>query len=309
MVGQRSQRRTLACATGVIMLALVSGCSGGNGAKSSSAGGDMQANSAASAAGVANGEPSRVPTTAGVATASTPSVDRVDVVTATMSVTTRQVDTAADRVAAVASANGGRVDGDQRSAGDGERTASVTVRVPPGRLLTVMTAVDRLGKETGRTLSRDDVTTSKADIDARALALSTSVTRLQHLLSTAGGVGTLLQVEKVLTSRQGDLDSLRARQRALNDQIAMSTLTVTLRATAAPVKAKPAHHFHATGFGAAVGKSIHGLGVAITVAVAAVGYALPFAVPVVLIAVAVLFLRRRRRPTEPTGAAASPDAA
>lgn len=307
MLGRRSQRRTVVCVVGVVILAVASGCSGGNNAKSSSAGGELHASSAG-AASMAPAGPSRAAAAAGVATASKPAVNRVDVVTATMSVTTRQVDTAADRVAALASANGGRVDGDERSAGDGARTASVTVRLPPGRLLTVMTAVDRLGKETGRTLNRDDVTTSKADIDARALALSTSVTRLQHLLSTAGGVGTLLQVEKVLTSRQGDLDSLRARQRALNDQIALSTLTVTLRATAAPVKAKPAHHFHATGFGTAVGGSIHGLGVAITVLVAAAGYALPFAVLVVLIAGAALFLRRRRQPAEPA-ATAGPDAA
>jgi len=180
------------------------------------------------------------------------------------------------------------------------------VRVPPERLAAVMTAVGRLGKETARTLSRDDVTTSKADVDARARALATSVTRLQHLLSTASGVGTLLQVEKVLTSRQSDLDSLRARQRALNDEIALSTLTVTLSAKAPPAKAKAHHHFHATGFGAAVGRSIHGLGVAITVAVAAAGYALPFAVVVVAVGAALLILRRRRRHDEP---AATPDAA
>jgi uncharacterized protein DUF4349 len=308
MPGRRSQRRTVVCVVGVVILALTSSCTGGGNAKSADGAGPVEASSAAGAAGLAPAEPSRAAAAAGVAAAAKPAVDRVDVVTATMSVTTRQVDTAADRVAALASANGGRVDGDERSAGDGVRTASVTVRLPPARLLTVMTAVDRLGKETGRTLNRDDVTTSKADVDARASALATSVTRLQHLLSTAGGVGTLLQVEKVLTSRQGDLDSLRARQRTLTDEIALSTLTVTLSATAKPVKAPPHHHFHATGFGAAVGTSIHGLGVAITVAVAAVGYALPFAVLAVLVAGVALFLRRRRRHRPPTPAA-SPDPA
>ncbi len=304
MLGQRSSRRAVTAAAGVVILALTSSCTGHDGAKSSS-----QASYAGSAGAVpAQESRAAVGSAANGVDASAPAIDRVDVVTATMSVTTRQVDAAADRIATLAAANGGRVDGDQRSAGDGVRTAVETVRVPPQGLTTVMTAVDRLGKETARTLSRDDVTTSKADIDARALALSTSVTRLQHLLSTAGGVGTLLAVEKVLTSRQSDLDSLRARQRALNDEIALSTLTVTLRATAAPVKAKPAHHFRATGFGAAVGKSIHGLGVAITVVVAAVGYALPFAIPIALLAGALLFLRRRRRPAEPT-VAAGPDAA
>jgi Domain of unknown function (DUF4349) len=300
MLGRRSHRRVAAIGACVVVLALTSGCTS-DGAKSSS----MQA-SAAGAAGSTAAAPAR--RTAGAAGLSTPTVDRVDVVTATMSVTTRQVDGAADRIATVVTTNRGRVDGDERSAGAGTPTATVTVRVPPARLLAVMTAVDRLGKETGRTLSRDDVTTSKADVDARASALATSVTRLQHLLSTAGGVGTLLQVEKVLTSRQGDLDSLRARQRTLTDEIALSTLTVTLSATAKPVKAPPHHHFHATGFGAAVGKSIHGLGVAITVAVAAVGYALPFAVLAVLVAGVALFLRRRRRHRPPTPAA-NPDPA
>ena len=307
MPGQRSSRRAVTAAAGVAILAMASGCTG-NAAKSSSGAAPAQASYAGAASAASAG--SSAASGAGVTAvgASAPAIKRVDVVTATMAITTRQVDAAADRIATVASANGGRVDGDQRSAGDGARTATVTVRVPPQRLLTVMTAVDRLGKETARTLSRDDVTTSKADVDARVLALSTSVTRLQHLLSTAGGVGTLLQVEKVLTSRQSDLDSLRAQQRALNDQIALSTLSVTLQATATPAKAKPHQHFRATGFFSAVGRSIHGLGVAITVVVAAVGYALPFALPAVLVAAAVLLLRRRRRAQEPAPAA-TPDAA
>ena len=297
-----AQPARLAAAAAVsVALTLVSGCTASTSGKSSSMG---AASGAASAVGRGQAGPAHV-----APAASVPPVARVDVVTATMSITTRRVDEAADRVAAVASAEGGRVDGDQRSAGNGARTATAIVRVPPARLPAVMTAVGRLGTETARTLTREDVTTSKADVDARARALATSVARLQHLLSTAGGVGTLLQVEKVLTSRQGDLDALRARQRALADEIALSTLTVTLTSTAPPTVTTH-RHFHATGFGAAVGKSIHGLGVAITVVVAGVGYALPFAVVgvvVVGLVVGAMLLGRRGRRRSPPAAATAPD--
>jgi Domain of unknown function (DUF4349) len=144
------------------------------------------------------------------------------------------------------------------------------------------------------------VTASKADVDARVLALATSVTRLRDLLSTATDVSALLQVETTLTAREADLSSLRARQRALNDEVSLATLTVTITTKAAkPVR----HHFHATGFLAAVGSSFHGLGVAAMVAIAGIGYVLPVLLPVGLVGAVVLGLRRRRRRRGPAGPA------
>ena len=175
--------------------------------------------------------------------------------------------------------------------------ATLTLRILPEKIDAVITAVDALGTESARTLKRDDVTTSKADIDARVAALSTSVTRLQHLLSTASGVGTLLQVEKVLTARESDLSSLRARQRSLDDEVSLATLTVSITTKAkAKVVLKPhRHHFRATGFLAAVESSLHGLGVTAMVVIAALGYVLPVVLPIGLVAAAVFGVRRRRR--------------
>lgn len=302
MFREGTRAKVAAAAGCVVAFALSSACTAGNSAKSSTM---ASASAAGRAAGSARSEP------AAAAQVALPyTTGRVDVVTATMSITTRRVDQAADTIATVALAQGGRVDGDQRTAADVAPTATVVVRVPPARLIAVMTAVGRLGTQTSRTVTRDDVTTTKADIDARAGALATSVARLQHLLSTASGVATLLQVEKVLTSRQSDLDALRARQRALDDQVALSTLTVTLVGTTAPPVTRH-RHFHATGFGAAVGRSFHGLGVAITVVVAGVGYALPFAVVggviVGVVVAGVLLLGRRRRRPGPPATTAVPD--
>lgn len=262
-------------------LGLLSGCSGSNSTKSASGAGLVHASDAAGAAA----EPA-------AARAPAAQVARSVVVTATVSLVAARVDAVADRVDALAARGGGRVDGDRRSSAGSDRTATLTLRVPGTRVDPLIAAVDQLGTETGRSVKRDDVTTAKADVDARVATLATSVTRLRHLLGTAAGVGTLLQVEKVLTAREADLSSLRASQRALNDQIDLATITVTITTKAA---AAVHRHFHATGFLAAVGSSIHGIGVTVTVIIAVLGYVLPVAVPIGLVTAAGFALRRRRR--------------
>ena len=281
-------------------LGLLCGCSGSSAKKASAFGGTSGAASeAAPAAGSAAGlAPGRVQAASAASAASvTGPAERSVVVTATVSLVAAKVDDVADKVDALAVKNGGRIDGDQRSSVGSDRTATLTLRVLPARIDAVISAVDTLGNERARTLRRDDVTTSKADIDARVATLSTSVTRLRHLLGTAIGVATLLQVEKVLTARESDLSSLRATQRALDDQVSLAALTVTITAKAKP---KPTvvvhhHHFRATGFLAAVDSSVHGLGVTATVVIAAVGYVLPVLLPIGLVAALVLGVRRRRR--------------
>jgi len=173
----------------------------------------------------------------GGGTAST--ADRSIVTTGTATVLVDAPIDAADHAAALAEQAGGRVDARNEQAptdGDGG-SAQVTLRVPADRLGEVLDGIKALGTPQTVQLSSDDVTEQAQDLDARIHALQAAITRLTELLGQADSTADLIAIEQAITDRQADLDSLTAQQRTLQDQVAMSTLTVSF--TTSPVIAKP----------------------------------------------------------------------
>jgi hypothetical protein len=126
-------------------------------------------------------------------------------------------------------------------------------------------------------------------MDARIAALQTSVDRLTTLMGQAGSVADLLSAEQELTSRQADLDSLRAQRTALTGQVAMSTLTVSIGERAAEPKLAPG------GFTGGLQRGWHGLLNFINALVAGAGVLLPWLIPLAVVAGAVWFLVRHAR--------------
>lgn len=220
---------------------------------------------------------------------------RAIVRTAALSVEAENVDAAADAVLALATTYNGRVDGDLRHDTEERRTAQIVLRVPPEDLDTVIAAIVDLGEEINREIRGEDVTTVKADVDARVTSLTASVARLQELMSMSGSVADLVALESALAYREQELASLQAQQRALNDQISLATLTVSLSAPGRAVEeAGP------TGFGEALETGWNGLLTGLGWIVAAIGYALPVAIPLALLIAIPLVIRRRGRRTTQT---------
>ncbi len=233
------------------------------------------------------------------ASASAVSLLQRDVVrTGTMSVTVADVDRAASAASALAVAAGGRVDGDNRDTSAEARSAELVLRVPPARLDAVISQIDALGKETSRSVKADDVTASKADIDARTTALSASVSRILQFMRKASDARDLISLESELTTRQAQLDSLQAQQRALGDEISLATLTVDLSVKPAP-EIVARHSSGPSGFGTALAGGWHGLVVSVRWVLAGVGYGLPIAVIVSVLATAALLIWRRREQGAP----------
>lgn len=286
--------------TGLVVLLGMGGlgaCTGGSSSKSSTAF-DAQADSATSAAG---GGAQAAPASAAASAAAAPSaaaaaktqVARAVIRTASMSVIAKDVDAAADRVSKLAVEQGGRVDADDRSGADAQRTATLVVRVLPARLETAMTLAAAQGKEDDRSLKAQDVTQRTVDIDARVKALTTSVTRLRVLMSHSANVGDLLGVETQLSTREAELQSLKAQQTSLAGQVALASLTVNLRAVPTPpVKARTG--VHPTTFTSAFGSGVHAVAVGFRLVAAGLGYALPVLLPLALLAAVAWRLRRHR---------------
>lgn len=215
--------------------------------------------------------------------------------TASIALNAHNVNQAADAAISLVTAMGGQVNGDNRSDGD-TAIAQLVLLVPAQHLGSALTSLDHVGQETSRTMSAQDVSANKEDLDARIAESQASVGRLQTLMSTSGSLSDLLAIESQLTQRQSDLESMQAQQRGLDAQIALAAINLTI--TAPGVVSVHKHGPH--GFGSALRQGWHGLVLALRWIAAVLGYVLPGAVALtVLIALAYLtrtYLTRRHMP-------------
>ena len=108
------------------------------------------------------------------------------------------------------------------------RASTVVVQVPSDRLDEALDALAQVGTVTDRVVNSADVTTQVVDVEARIKTLRESIARIEQLMTKAGTVAEIAQVESELTSRQTQLESLLAQQKALAARVAMSPITITL---------------------------------------------------------------------------------
>jgi hypothetical protein len=230
-------------------------------------------------------------------------------VIATASVTLETTDAAAasDRITELAADAGGYVESlslqreqalEDESAGDmavepAGGGAWVTVRVPAAELTDVTAELATIGDVQSSEIQRADVTAEVVDLRARVAALEASVERLRELMSDAASTADLLTAEDALSERQAELDSLRGQLAVLDDQVALSSLTVWLTEPAPAVTADP------TGFGDGLGAGWNALVTTVNGIVIGLGFLLPWlaaiGVAAALVTVLVRAVRRRRR--------------
>ena len=173
--------------------------------------------------------------------------------------------------------------------------AWITVRVPADQLQDVVDELDDVGEVTATNLSRQDVTAQTVDLEARIGAAQASVDRLTALLGQAQSVADLISAEAALSERQALLESYQQQLKMLDDQVAMSTLSVTVVPNIEPVTADPA------GFGDGLAAGWNGLVATLNGIVIALGFLLPWLAVAAVIALIVWGVvrlvrgRRRRR--------------
>ncbi|OUS94051.1 DUF4349 domain-containing protein [Rhodococcus sp. NCIMB 12038] len=128
---------------------------------------------------------------------------------------------------------GGRIDQlTEQPGSDGQdASSSLTIRVPADSLTRTLDDLRELGKVTSVSVTKSDVTMQSQDLDARIGALTASVTRLQGLITSAANTADLIEAEKALSERQGELDSLTAQKRSLSDQVALATIMIDVTTT------------------------------------------------------------------------------
>ena len=206
------------------------------------------------------------------------------------------------QVRTTAAAAGGMVVEEQTS----ERGAWLVLRVPADTLDRVLDDIAAIGKITARTSQVTDSTAEVVDLDARVASQQASVARVRALLAQATSIGDVVAIESELARREADLDSLTNRLAVLRDQVALSTLTVDLRA---PSVGPVGDDDRAAGFSDGLAAGWSGLVALGTAAAAVVGFLLPF-LPVLAVLIGLgwaarRMLRARRVVTAPGSGAAA----
>lgn len=167
------------------------------------------------------------------------SVERQVIISGNVTITAADPLAASKEAVRIVEAAGGRIDGRTEYApSDTDRgSAQLELRIPADRLTAVLDRLEQLGTADEVTLSTSDVTVQSQDLDARISALRASIERLNALISQAKDIDDLISLESEISNRQAELESLEAQKRYLDDQVAMSSISLYLRSDAqAPPK-------------------------------------------------------------------------
>src|SRR5215469_271010 len=301
--GMRTTRFLVAVPAGLALIAMaaLTGCSG-SGASSSAAseavasgavaapaeassahapvaGGASSGNGARSAAG-GNGQ-------AASAARLSPAGQQL-IYTAQLTVRASDVSAAVSRATAIAADAGGYISSENASSNPDhpdQSTATIEVKIP------VTAYAVALGTRLSLQQQAQDVTQQVADVNSRVASDEAAIGQLRSLLSHAGSVGDLLDVQNQINSQESDLEALQAQQSALNHETAFATVAITIVGPKAPVKPK---HKPAPPPGLAAGLSggWHALRVTVSWLLAILGAVAPFAA---VVAVAGFVAYRVRR--------------
>jgi hypothetical protein len=216
---------------------------------------------------------------------------RAVIATGSLRLTSQKLDDARQDAISLVTGFGGHV-ADEQSRSDSHGRldrVDLTLRVPAASFGKALDQLGRLGTVRHRQQSVEDVTTQVIDTEARVKAQAASVASIERLLARATTIAEIMAVERQLSSRQAELDSLEQQQKWLGDQTSLSTVQLTLTR---PEKDAGAE---ASGFLGGLEDGWHALGESTVAVGTAVGAVLPFAVVLAVIGLPVWMLVRRRR--------------
>ncbi|MGP3984778.1 DUF4349 domain-containing protein [Streptomyces sp. KR80] len=226
--------------------------------------------------------------------------------TARLTVQVKDVPTALDDARTTAETAGGYV-GDETTDRDeqGRERSRVVLRIPQEKYESVLEDLSGAGKLIERKADARDVTDQVVDVESRIRSQEASVARVRKLMEQATQLTDVVTLEGELSTRQAELEALKAQQQSLADRTAMSTITLVL--SESEVKPKPQGDDE-TSFTDALAGGWDAFVTTLRWIAVAVGAVLPFAVALTLLGLIWRAARSRlpRRTTAPRGTTPPP---
>jgi hypothetical protein len=155
--------------------------------------------------------------------------DRIDVVrNGSFSLEVADVEASLTRLTGIVKSQGGYVSGSYRYTDASMPYLTVTFRIPAASFDASVLALRAEGTVLSEQISTYEVTMQLVDLEARLRNLRASETALLDLMTQATTVSDVLAVQTQLTSVRSDIESYDAQRAALADQVAMTTISVTI---------------------------------------------------------------------------------
>jgi hypothetical protein len=227
--------------------------------------------------------------------------------TASLSLRSRDVPGTVARATRLAESAGGYVSGEHARVVHAGRRAmpvvNIQFKVPAAAYQPTLTALGGLGTTRSETQQAQDVTGTVADVTSRVASAEAAIAQLRKLLTRAGSVGGLLNVQEQINQEEASLEALQSQQRALARETTYATILLTVT-RAAPPAANSHHHTAAAGFLRGLTAGWHALRTAVTWLLTLAGAMLPFLIPAGLVALGAIagrrwWLGRRRADASP----------
>lgn len=137
-----------------------------------------------------------------------------------------------EKISSIAVAAGGYVEKSNQS-NTGLRSASLTIRVPAGRLDQTIADIKRLATVVEReNLEVRDVTREYVDLDARLRNAQAEETQYLQILKRAVTIKDTLDVTEKLSDVRGRIEEMQGEMKLLTTQIDMSSLEISLHSEA-----------------------------------------------------------------------------
>jgi hypothetical protein len=191
------------------------------------------------AAGVADNKPStpaaRVADATGKpdvnGTEPAPKDGRKVIRTGTIELVVGNFDDARAKIEALVAQAGGYVDSTNISRRQDEISdGTIVVRLPEDKLGDIGGKLAQIGEVVSEQTNASDITDQYVDVSARLAAARTLEKRLLELASDhSGKIDQVLSVERELERVRGEIEGYEGHLRQWNDQVAMSTLTLSVR--------------------------------------------------------------------------------
>jgi hypothetical protein len=265
----------------IITIALLAGCSSGSPAAESAA-------RAAGAPAAVRGAGGPTGTTQTAQNARLASDGAELVYTAQFTVQAKDVTIAVSHATSLVLAAGGYIS--QESVGS---TATLQVKIPVAVYPATLSQLTNgtLGSTMSLEQQAQDVTQQVADVTSQVTSDEAAIAALRTLLTRAGSVGDLLSVQDQINTEESALESMQAQQKALDNETAFATVTITVIGPAVKSVVVPLPR-HPVGLVSGLTVGWHAFRTALTWLLAILGAVAPFAA---LIAVAGYLGYRARR--------------
>lgn len=156
--------------------------------------------------------------------------DRKLIRTGDLQIRVKDVQEAVQRTDSIVHANGGLTANSRFSQeDDSRRRADLMLRVPADALGKTVTALKTLGVTTSESSNQQDITKDYVDLETRLGVKEQELARLRELLANrTGKLSDILEVEREITRVVTDIEQMKGERRYYDNQVAMSTLTLTL---------------------------------------------------------------------------------